>query len=134
MIKIVRLIFAGLLLIILPEGYCQSPQGFFLADWQPRTTTSPQYNDVPQPTDPVTVAVTVDFSDTLTKIPAYLFGDNANLWTGWMSDNQGLMKHIADRNIGVLRGPGGSISDVFFWNRNKNQPPTDVPASLLNDP
>ena len=129
-----KLIFAGLLLIILPDGFCQSPQGFFLADWQPRTTTSPQYNDVPQPTDPVTVAVTIDFSDTLTKIPDYLFGDNANLWTGWMSDNKGLMKHIADRNIGVLRGPGGSISDVFFWNRNKNQPPTDVPAFLLNDP
>ena len=42
-----------------------------------------------QATDPVTVAVTVDFSDTITKIPDYLFGDNANLWTGWMSDNQG---------------------------------------------
>ena len=99
----------------------QSPQGFFLADWQPKTTTSPQYNDVPQATDPVTVAVTVDFSDTITKIPDYLFGDNANLWTGWMSDNKVLMKNIANRDIGVLRGPGGSISDVFFWNRNKNQ-------------
>ena len=112
----------------------QSPQGFFLSDWQPRTTTSPQYNDVPQATDPVTVAVTVDFSDTITKIPDYLFGDNANLWTGYMSDNKPLMKHIADRKIGVMRGPGGSISDVFFWNRNKNQWPPDVPAFLLNDP
>ena len=132
--RITKVIFAGLLLIMVPDGYCQSPQGFFLADWQPRTTTSPQYNDVPQTADPVTVAVTVDFSDTITKIPDYLFGDNANLWTGWMSDNKALMKHIADREIGVLRGPGGSISDVFFWNRNLNQRPPDVPVSLLNDP
>ncbi len=80
-----------------------------------------------QSTDPVTLAVTVDFSDTLTKIPDYLFGDNANLWTGCMSDNKTLMKHIADREIGVLRGPGGSISDVFFWNRNENHRPPDVP-------
>jgi aspartate 1-decarboxylase len=111
--------------------YSIYPQGFFLADWQPRTTTSPQYNDVPQPTDPVTVAVTVDFSDTLTKIPGYLFGDNANLWTGCMSDNKTLMENIANREISVLRGPGGSISDVFFWNRNANQRPADVPNTLV---
>jgi hypothetical protein len=114
--------------------YSKYPQGFFISDWQPRTTTSPDYNDVQAVVDPVTVAVTIDLSDTITKIPDYLFGDNANLWTGWMSDNEGLMKHIADRKIGVLRGPGGSISDVFFWNRNYNQKPTDVPAFLLNDP
>jgi hypothetical protein len=114
--------------------YSMYPQGFFMAGWNPRTTTSPQYNDVPQTTDPVTVAVTIDFSDTIIKIPDYLFGDNANLWTGCMSDNKGLMKHITDRHIGVLRGPGGSISDVFFWNRNKNQRPADVPSFLLNDP
>jgi hypothetical protein len=82
----------------------------------------------------VTVAITVDFSDTITKIPDYLFGDNANLWTGSMSDNKTLMENIANRGTRVLRGPGGSISDVFFWNRNYNQRPTDVPGYLLNDP
>jgi hypothetical protein len=79
----------------------------------------------------VTLAVTVDFSDTLTKIPDYLFGDNANLWTGCMSDNKTLMKYMADRNMGVLRSPGGSISDVFFWNRNVDQRPADVPNTLV---
>ena len=111
--------------------YSMYPQGFFIADWQLRTTTSPQYNDVSQVTDPVTVAVTVDFSDTITKIPDYLFGDNANLWTGTMSDNKPLMKHMANREMGVLRAPGGSISDVFFWNRNVNQRPDDIPSTLV---
>src|SRR5674476_837793 len=95
--RIKALIFAGLLLGLLPNGYCQSPQGFFLADWQSRATASPQYYDVAQAHDPVTVAVTVDFSDTITKIPEYLFGDNANLWTGTMADNKPLMKHMANR-------------------------------------
>ena len=111
--------------------YSMYPQGFFLADWQPRTTTSPEYTDVQAPPDPVTVAITVDFSDTITKIPDYLFGDNANLWTGCMSDNATLMEHIASREVRVLRGPGGSISDVFFWNRNSNQRPADVPNTLV---
>jgi len=114
--------------------YSMYPQGFFLADWQPRTTTSPEYTDVQATTDPVTVAITVDFSDTITKIPDYLFGDNANLWTGCMSDNATLMENITNREVKVLRSPGGSISDVFFWNRNMNQPPADVPGFLLNDP
>ena len=79
----------------------------------------------------VTVSATIDLNDTITRISGYLFGDNANLWTGCMSDNKQFMKLIADRNIGVLRGPGGSISDVFFWNRNSTQKPDSVPASLM---
>ena len=112
----------------LPES---PPQGFFLDTWEPRTISNPEYNDVQQATDQVTVAVTVEFNDTITKISKYLFGDNANLWTGCMSDNHELMKHISDRDIGVLRGPGGSISDVFFWNRNIDQRPLDVPSALM---
>ena len=114
--------------------YSSYPQGFFMAGWTPRTATVPEYTDVPAVTDPVTVAVTVDFSDTVTKVSPYLFGDNANLWTGPMSDDATLMKHIANRDQGVMRGPGGSTSDAFFWNRGVTQRPPDVPLTLLNDP
>jgi hypothetical protein len=112
--------------------YSMYPQGFFLAGWTPRTTVSPEYTDVPAVTDPVTVAVTIDFADTLTKIPDCVFGDNANLWTGCMSDNATLMKNMKNRGMSVLRGPGGSISDVFFWNRSTK--PSDVPDALVTDP
>lgn len=126
-----RSIALGIALIYLTtllEG--QSPQGFFLNNWQPKVITNPEFIDVQQTSDLVTVSVTINLSDTITKISKYVFGDNANLWTGCMSDNKQLMKHIADRNIGVLRGPGGSISDVFFWNRNVNQRPSDIPSTL----
>jgi len=107
------------------------PQGFFLNGWSPRTISNPSYNDIPMTTDPVTVSFTVDFTDTLAKISPYLFGDNANLWTGQMSNNPGLMKHISDRHMGVLRGPGGSTSDVFFWNATKTvTTPDSVPSAL----
>jgi hypothetical protein len=105
-------------------------QGFFLNDWKPATITSPTFTNTDQTTDPTTVSFKILFKDTLTKIPAYIFGDNANLYTGCMSNNAGLMKHITDRHLGVLRGPSGSISDVFFWNRNVNQRPADIPAKL----
>lgn len=112
--------------------YSAWPQGFFMAGWQPQTAVVPDYTDVQAVTDPVTVAVTVDCADTVTKVSPYLFGDNANLWTGPMSDNTTLMKNMANRRMGVLRGPGGSISDVFFWNRSTK--PSDVPSALVTDP
>ena len=109
----------------------QSPQGFFLDTWSPKVISSPGFTDIQQTTDPVTVAITVDFNDTITRVSKYLFGDNANLWTGCMSNNNDLMKNLAARHIGVLRGPGGSISDVFFWNRTVDQRPTDIPSTLV---
>lgn len=110
--------------------YSAWPQGFFMAGWQPRSAVVPEYSDVPAVADPVTVAVTVDCADTVTRVSPYLFGDNANIWTGPMSDNPTLMKNLANRRMGVLRGPGGSLSDVFFWNRNQNQRPDDIPSTL----
>jgi hypothetical protein len=108
----------------------QAPQGFFLNDWKAKDISSPQLNNVQQTSLQVTVSLTVDFQDTITKISRYLFGDNANLWTGCMSNNKDLMKDIASRGLGVLRGPGGSISDVFFWNRTVDQRPADIPLTL----
>lgn len=80
--------------------------------------------------NPVQASLTVFFHHTITRVIDYIFGDNANLWTGTMSDNPRLMKYLSDRRIGVLRGPGGSISDVFFWNRRASQRPDDIPDRL----
>ncbi|NJK98607.1 MAG: hypothetical protein HC905_30105 [Bacteroidales bacterium] len=77
--------------------------------------------------------VKYDFNDTLTKVSKYIFGDNANAYTTSMSDNKPLMKFMADRDMGVLRGPSGSISDAYFWNRYSTNPPTDVPKRLAGE-
>jgi hypothetical protein len=129
--KLRSIILAFSIFVTVPFCLGQVPQGFFLNDWKAKNITSPQYNSVQQTNLQVTVSLTIDFQDTITKISKYLFGDNANLWTGCMSNNKGLMKNIANRNIGVLRGPGGSISDVFFWNRTVDQRPSDVPLTLV---
>jgi hypothetical protein len=34
-----------------------------------------------------------------------------------------LLSHITDQHPGIIRFPGGSISDVFFWNSDKNVKP-----------
>jgi len=108
----------------------QPPQGFFLNDWQAKSVTSPDYNDVTQTTDVVNVSIKINFTDTLTKVPRYVFGENSNPYTGFMSDNPTIMKNMKNLSMGVVRGPGGSLSDIYFWDRNINQRPTDIPNML----
>lgn len=110
-------------------GYSQD-QGFFLNEWSPAVISTPPYINTEQTTEPVKVSLKVLFHDTLTRVPDYLFGDNANLWTGCMSNNTLLMKHIRDRRMGILRGPAGSVSDEFFWNRVTDDRPGDIPDTL----
>lgn len=107
-------------------------QGFFLDTWTPKNADAPDYTDVPPLSGQPGVSITVQASDTITKIPVYMFGDNANAYTTCMSDNKTLMNYLSNRNMGVLRGPSGSISDVYFWNRSEYQPPSDVPEVLMS--
>ena len=104
--------------------------GFFLDDWSAKTFTAPAYTDGTVPAA-AAATITVDASTILTKIPPTLFGNNANLWMGNFTDAT-LLSHIADQHPGIIRFPGGSISDVFFWNGEKNIKPSNAPDNLLN--
>jgi Secretion system C-terminal sorting domain len=118
--------------LIVTLGCLQAQQGFFLNSWKPKNIIQPEYNDTVPVSGPANVSITIHCKDTLTKIPIYIFGDNANVYTSSMSENKTLMKYLSDRKMGVLRGPSGSISDVYFWNRSPYQVPTDVPDTLLS--
>ncbi len=42
-----------------------------------------------------------------------------------------LMNHLKNLQPGIIRFPGGSISDVYFWNQT-SAAPSDAPATLLD--
>lgn len=104
--------------------------GFFLNDWQARTFTAPAFTDGVVPAAS-TATITVDASTVVTKIPSTLYGNNANIWMGDFTDAT-LLGHITNQNPRIIRFPGGSISDVFFWNAEKDAKPADAPANLVN--
>lgn len=104
--------------------------GFFLNDWQPKNFSPIAYVDSPAVTSAATT-VTVNAASVLTKIPRSIAGDNANLWITQMVTEPALMTHLTKLNPHIIRFPGGSIADVFFWNAPKGVPPADAPASLL---
>ena len=105
--------------------------GFFLNDWSPKSFTIPSYTDTTIPSVSPTITVSIDASKIITKIPLTVFGQNANSWMSQIVTESTLMNHINNLHPGVIRFPGGSISDVYFWNQT-SAPPADAPATLLD--
>jgi alpha-L-arabinofuranosidase len=104
--------------------------GFFLNDWQPVTFTAPA--NIPGAVPPATAnTITIDRSAVITKIPRGIFGNNANLWMTQLVTETALMNHLTAAKPHIVRFPGGSISDVFFWNAPANTPPADAPVNLV---
>jgi hypothetical protein len=104
--------------------------GFFLDDWQPKNFVTPTYIDTAIPSF-ANYTVTIDRSSVITKIPRSLFGNNANIWMTQMVTEPTLLNHISNIHPHIIRFPGGSLSDVYFWNAPDATPPADAPASLV---
>ncbi|MCL6523041.1 MAG: alpha-L-arabinofuranosidase [Thermoflavifilum sp.] len=106
--------------------------GFFLNAWQPKTYIIPtQYRDTIAATGQADVSITVDMNQLVTKVSPYLFGNNSNTWMGQIVTEPSLLQYITDLTPHIIRGPGGSISDLYFWNQSSSPPP-DVPDSLYD--
>jgi hypothetical protein len=91
-----------------------STVGFFLDHWQAKTYVVPAYTAAVIPSS-VSATVTIDASKIIAKVPISIFGQNANNWSGklnvssFITDMKNLEPHI-------VRLPGGSGSDCYFWN------------------
>jgi hypothetical protein len=105
--------------------------GFYLNDWAPKTFTVPAFKDTSLPSS-TSVTVNIDAGTIITKVPKSVFAHNANIWMTQMITEPSLMNYITDLHPNVIRFPGGSLSDVFFWNAANNTPPADAPAQLVD--
>ncbi len=100
----------------------------------------PDYDEVAQTLGLKTADISVNFSKRITKVSKYVYGNNANCYTGWMQNDAALMHNIDQLKMGLMRIPGGSLSDVYFWNRkgiyenyaikSYDPPITDIPSSI----
>ena len=98
------------------------------------------YDDVPQFSGLKVADVNVNFAKRMTKVSKYVFGNNANCFTGWMQNDANLMHNMDQLKMGVMRIPGGSLSDVYFWDRkgvyenytikSYDPPLTDIPSTI----
>lgn len=106
--------------------------GFFMNDWMGKQFDIPtSYTTVSVP-GVTNNTITIDRSNVITKISPSIAGNNANSWMGSIITEPNLIRYISDLHPHIIRFPGGSISDVYFWNAEKNVPPADAPSQLLN--
>ena len=109
--------------------------------WSSKSLTLPSvFEDVSQTSVVKSVDINVNFSKHITKVSKYVYGNNANCYTGWMQSDAPLMQKMNKLNMGVMRIPGGSISDVYFWNRKGiytnytltayDPPINDIPSTI----
>jgi hypothetical protein len=108
----------------------EPPQGFFLYDFQPKKATVPPFKEVTLTQSRSTVTVEIDIGDTLTKVPKYIYGHNANVYMTQMVNEPTLIGYIKQLAPQILRYPGGNLSNLFFWNNRPSQLPEDVPNPL----
>lgn len=106
--------------------------GFFMDDWQPKNFTIPAFSEVVKPTVNAGVTVNIDYSQTLTKVSKYLFGNNTNTYIGQMVTEPLLMEHLKSLSPNIIRFPGGNLSSVYFWNAKNNEKPDDAPDKLYD--
>jgi hypothetical protein len=109
--------------------------------WSAKNVTLPvNYDEATQTTGSKTVDINVNFSKRITKVSKYIYGNNANCFTGWMQSDAALMQKMNQLNMGIMRIPGGSLSDVYFWDRkgvyenyvikSYDPPLTDIPSTI----
>jgi hypothetical protein len=105
--------------------------GFFGSNWQGKAFTAPGTVSGAPPTGVATDTLTINVNKVLVKVPAYVYGNNSNLWMKQIVTEPVLMGYLKDLSPGIIRAPAGSVSDVYFWN-DTAAAPADAPANLLN--
>ncbi|HET7118886.1 MAG TPA: alpha-L-arabinofuranosidase [Hanamia sp.] len=107
--------------------------GFFGTAWIPRMFNDPETQAGTVATGNATDSLTIDVNKVLVKVPPYVFGANSNLWSREMNKQPALVQYLSDLSPNIIRGPAGSVSDIYFWNgTDANPAPADAPANLLN--
>lgn len=108
--------------------------GFFSSGWAPKTWAAPadSFITVTMPSPVITDSMVIDVNNVLVKVPPTVYGANSNLWMTQIVNQPSLMQYITDLSPNIIRGPGGSISDVYFWNGTDAMPrPADAPDSVI---
>ncbi len=99
----------------------------FLEDFEPKTAQIPISTAANKTTNAPTVTVTLS-ADTLGQISKYIFGNALAVWIGNVTGSSTFVENVQVLNPSLIRFPGGSWSNIFFW----NGAPSDVPDSAYD--
>ncbi|MBN1599335.1 MAG: T9SS type A sorting domain-containing protein [Bacteroidales bacterium] len=121
----------SILLITLPKIYSQDTN-CFLVDHSPIDIVAPTYIDAVKPSEQFTVEVSIDPYDTLHKVSKYVLGNSVATWAGNIGTDPDFVNYTSLMSPTLIRYPGGSWADIFFWNASNEGDVPGIPDSLVN--
>jgi hypothetical protein len=124
--KIIFLIFLGTTFFVNTSMYGQDMENCFLNDFELKIAEIPPAMDAGKPVQPASVTVTIN-GDTLGKVSKYVFGNAIAAWAG-AHDNPTFVEGVTLLAPTLIRFPGGSWSNGYFWNGL----PSDLPDSIYD--
>ena len=104
----------------------QSSENCFLTDFEEKKASVPPSVNADKPPGAATDTVTIQ-GDTLGKVSKYIFGNAIAAWAG-AHDNPTFVEGVQFLAPTIIRFPGGSWSNGYFW----NGVPSDVPDSIYD--
>lgn len=104
--------------------------GFFLNDWKGKTAEIPSFIKVEKAQTVPGDTLFVDANQVINKVPEYVYGNNMITWDNELTNSTTAITDIRNLNPHVIRWPGGSLSDNYFWNQPYQQRPDDIPESI----
>jgi hypothetical protein len=107
--------------------FAQSIPNCFLEDFEPQNAVIPTSTLTEKTTQTPTVTVNIT-PDTLGKVSRYIFGNAIAVWMGNNTDNSTFVENTQALAPTLIRFPGGSWSNIFFWNGK----PSDVLDSIYD--
>ena len=125
--KIICKIITVIFFLITFKLYAQSSENCFLEDFRPKKARIPEAVDAVKPEDHASINITIK-GDTLSKISNYVFGNAIAAWAGGGYTNSTIVNNTEILAPTLIRFPGGSWGDIYFWNGI----PSDVPDSLYD--
>lgn len=104
----------------------QSSQNCFLNSWRKKTASIPGSVNANQPNNNATATININAQDTLSKVSNYVFGNALACWVGNDINNNTMNSYLKKFLPTLIRYPGGSWGDIFFWDKI----PTDIPSTV----
>ncbi len=106
----------------------QDTSNCFLEDFVPKDAVIPPFTDYDRTTAVPLVNISIDYNDTLSLVSKYIFGNAIAVWVSPDVNNPTVVGQLQQLSPTLIRFPGGSWSDIYFWNGN----PSDLPANVPN--
>lgn len=104
----------------------QDSANCFLEHWKPKQSVIPSYTVGIKPTGPPMSTIIINAADTVGKVSPYLLGNAVAVWVAQSVDNPTMVEWIKMLSPSLIRFPGGSWSDGYFF----NSLPSDIPDSI----